>query len=172
MLFRKLVGATELVENLIQLSSLAAPLLSVTSSSQSVLYPSDIQPFLQDLARRFDPDNEIDSILSPVVHGLCFHQSLFRPEGLAGGDASWRGVISGLEALVSVKSIANMMTRLDDFNPSQAQAHNFETLSLFGPILRLGVFDKEWVSRVNVVLRTRPHHILLAIYLCSLFYES
>lgn len=146
MSLRKPLGAVELAENLIQLSSLAAPLLSVSSSSQSVLYPSDVQPFLQDLARRFDPDNEIDGVLGPVVRALCFHQSLFRPEGLAGGDSAWRGVISGLEALVSIKSIANMITRLEEFNPPNAQAHNFEIQSLFGPILRLGVFDREWVS--------------------------
>lgn len=139
------MGAPELVAPLIALSSLSAPLLSVSSSSQSVLYPSDVQPFLQDLARRFEPDNELDGVLGPVVRGLCFHESLFRPEGLAGGDASWRGIIGGLEALTSIKSIATMITRLEDFNPPDAQAHNIEMLSLFGPILRLGVFDREWV---------------------------
>lgn len=130
---------------LISLSTLSAPLLSISSSSQSVLHPSDIEPFLQDMARRFGPDNEIDDILGPVVRALCFHESLFRPEGLAGGDASWRGVIGGLEALVSVKSIANMITRHEDWNPPNAQAHTIEGVSLFGPLLRLGVFQREWV---------------------------
>ncbi|GJE98441.1 Ubiquitin conjugation factor E4 [Phanerochaete sordida] len=143
----KPIGAPEFVANLINLSSLAAPLLSVQSSSSAVLYPSDVQPFLQDLARRFDnEDQELDAVLGPVLRGLCFHEALFRPEGLAGGDASWRGVISGLEALISVKPIANMLTRLEDFNPPNAQAHNIELVSLFGPILRLGVFDREWPS--------------------------
>lgn len=114
-----------------------------------MLYPSDVQPFLQDLAQRFDnEDREIDAILGPVVRGLCFHESLFRPEGLAGGDAVWRGIISGLEALVSVKPIGNMITRLEDFSPPNAQAQNIELISLFGPILRLGVFDREWVSLI------------------------
>lgn len=80
------------------------------------------------------------------MRGLCFHESLSRPEGLAGGDASWRGIIGGLEALVNVKSIANMIPRLEEFNPRNAQAHNIELVSLFGPILRLGVFEREWVS--------------------------
>ena len=114
--------------------------------------PSDVQPFLQDLARRFDPDNEIDGILGPVVHDLCFHESLFRPEGLAGGDASWRGVIGGLEALISVKSIANMIPRLEEFNPPTALAHTIETVSLFGPILRMGVFEREWVCQLLPLL--------------------
>jgi ubiquitin conjugation factor E4 B len=111
-----------------------------------VLYPSDIEPFLRDLARRFEPDDEIDDILGPVVRELCFHESLFRPEGLAGGDASWRGIIGGLEALISVKSIAKMFTRHEDFNPADAQAQTIEFASLLGPLLRLGVFRREWVK--------------------------
>ncbi|KAI0697911.1 ubiquitin conjugation factor E4 [Cytidiella melzeri] len=142
----KPLGPLELVTPLISLSTLSAPLLSVASSSQAILSPSDIEPFLKDLARRFEPDNEIDGVLGPVVRELCFHQSLFRPEGLAGGDASWRGVIGGLEALVSVKSIAKMITRHEDFNPPTAQAHTIEAVSLLGPLLRLGVFQREWPS--------------------------
>lgn len=110
------------------------------------LTPSEVEPFLQDLARRFEPDNEIDGVLGPVVTQLCFHESLFRPEGLAGGDTSWRGVISGLEALVSIKSVALMITRLEQWNPEGATAANFERASLLGPLLRLGVFEREWVS--------------------------
>ena len=143
--FRKPLGPLELVVPLISLSTLSAPLLSVASSSQSVLYPSDIEPFLKDIVRRFEPDDEIDDILGPVVKALCFHESLFRPEGLAGGDSSWRGIIGGLEALVSIKSIAKMFTRHEDFNPTNAQAHTIEVVSLLGPLLRLGVFQREWV---------------------------
>jgi ubiquitin conjugation factor E4 B len=109
------------------------------------LSPSDIDQFLQDFARRFEPDNEMDDILGPVVRGLLFHESLFRPEGLGGGDASWRGVISGLEVLVSIKSIAAMITRMEDWNPPNATATTFETSSLMGPLCRLGVFFPEWV---------------------------
>ena len=142
-----MLGPGELVAPLVALSTLSAPLLSISGSTQYALEPSDVEPFLQDLARRFEPDNEIDEILGPVVRALCFHESLSRPEGLAGGDASWRGVIGGLEALVNVKSIANMIPRLPEWNPPNAVAANIETLSLFGPLLRLGVFDREWVSR-------------------------
>ena len=142
----KPIGPDELVAPLISLSTLAAPLLSVSSSSPTLLGPSDMEPFLQDLARRFEPDNELGSVLGPVVRKLCYHPSLFRPEGLAGGDASWRGVIGGLEALTSVKAIANMVTRLEAWCPADAQAQDIETKSLMGPLLRLGVFEREWVS--------------------------
>lgn len=108
--------------------------------------PSEIEQFLFDLARRFEPDNEIDSILGPVVKGLLSHESLFRADGIAGADAGWRGVIGGLEALVSVKSIAAMITRLDDWIPTDATAATFESVSLMGPLCRLGLFGREWVS--------------------------
>ncbi|KAL6304363.1 ubiquitin conjugation factor E4 [Sparassis latifolia] len=143
------IGPPELVAPLLSLSSLSAPLLSHMTSSSVTLGPSDIEQFLQDLAKRFEPDNEIDGVLGPVVSQLCFHESLFRPEGLAGGDASWRGVISGLEALVSIKSVALMITRLPQWNPVQATAPIFERVSFLGPLLRLGVFEREWPTIAN-----------------------
>ncbi|KAF8964409.1 ubiquitin elongating factor core-domain-containing protein [Flammula alnicola] len=140
----RVLGPAELVGPLLSLSALSAPLLSNSSNGQNTLSPSDIEQFLQDFARRFEPDNELDDVLGPVVRGLLFHESLFRPEGLGGSDASWRGVISGLEVLVSIKSIASMITRMEEWNPKEATAANFETVSLFGPLLRLGVFFPEW----------------------------
>ncbi|KAK2465341.1 hypothetical protein APHAL10511_002695 [Amanita phalloides] len=138
------VGAPELIAPLLSLSALSGPLLSTPSSSSNTLTPSDIEQFLQDLARRFEPDNEIDSIFGPVVRGLLFHESLSRPEGLGGGDAGWRGVIGGLEALVSIKSIATMITRMEEWNPPDASAFDFEKVSLLGPLCRLGIFAREW----------------------------
>ncbi|KAF9483478.1 hypothetical protein BDN70DRAFT_873762 [Pholiota conissans] len=140
----RVLGPAELVQPLLSLSALSAPLLSTSFNSQNTLAPSDVEQFLQDFARRFEPDNEIDDILAPVVRGLLFHESLFRPEGLGGSDSSWRGVISGLEVLVSIKSIASMITRMENWNPMAATAANFEATSLFGPLCRLGVFFPEW----------------------------
>ncbi|KAF9046597.1 ubiquitin elongating factor core-domain-containing protein [Panaeolus papilionaceus] len=137
------LGPPELVAPLLSLSALSAPLSSATPNPNT-LTPSDIEQFLQDLAHRFEPDNELDDILAPVIRGLLFHPSLFRPEGLGGGDASWRGVISGLEALVSIKSIATMVTRMPEWIPANATAHNFEQFSLMGPLCRLGVFYPDW----------------------------
>jgi hypothetical protein len=50
-----------------------------------------------------------------------------------------------LEALVSHKQIAIMITKMDDWNPADATAVTFETRSLMGPLLRLNVFSREWV---------------------------
>ncbi|KAG6864495.1 hypothetical protein C0991_009113 [Blastosporella zonata] len=138
------IGPPELVVPLLSLSALSGPLLSTPTASPNALTPSDIEQFLQDLARRFEPDDELDSVLGPVVKALLFHESLFRPEGLGGGDASWRGVVGGLEVLVSIKSIALMITRMDEWNPVNATAPTFERLSLLGPLCRLGVFSREW----------------------------
>ncbi|PCH40023.1 hypothetical protein WOLCODRAFT_88418 [Wolfiporia cocos MD-104 SS10] len=140
----RLLGAPELVASLLSLSALSGPLLGSSASNPNTLAPTEVEPFLQDLVRRFEPDDEIDGVLGPVVRMLCSHPSLFRPEGLAGGDGSWRGVVGGLEALVSNKSIAKMVTRLAEWIPEGATAANFELASLMGPLLRLGVFDKEW----------------------------
>lgn len=117
-----------------------------STANTNTLGPSDIESFLQDLGRRFEPDNELDGILGPVVRLLLFHISLFRPEGLGGGDSIWRGVIGGLEALVSIKSIAVMITRLPEWLPANATASTFERVTLMGPLCRLGVFGREWVS--------------------------
>ncbi|CAK5270237.1 unnamed protein product [Mycena citricolor] len=140
----KALGSPELVSALLSISALSTPLFGSSSSSQNTLTPGDIEAFLQDLARRFEPDDEIDGVLGPVVEQLLFHESLFRPEGLGGGDSGWRGVVGGLEALVSIKSIAVMITRLESFNPATATAPTLERVSLMGPLCRLGVFVREW----------------------------
>lgn len=145
-LSRRQVGPSELVTPLLELSALSGPLLSTPTSSPTSLGPTDIEPFLQDLARRFEPDNEIDDVLGPVVRELVFHESLARPEGLAGSESGWRRVIGGLEALVAIKPIAIMITRLEDWNPPLATAATIERVSLMGPLCRLNVFGREWPS--------------------------
>ncbi|KAF7365174.1 U-box domain-containing protein [Mycena venus] len=149
--FGRPLGPPELVSSLLSLSALSAPHLGFGSSSPNTLAPSDIDVFLQDLTRRFEPEDEIDGVLGPVVRQLLSHESLSRPEGLGGSHAGWRGVISGLEALVSVKGIAAMITRMEDFNPPDATAATLETRSLLGPLCRLGIFPREWprVARVH-----------------------
>lgn len=124
----------------------------LASTSSDTLNPSDVETFLQELVARFEPDNEIDDVLGPVVRHLLFHQSLWRPEGLGGGDASWRGVVSGLEALVSIKAIAIMITRMPEWIPASATAATYEKVTLLGPLCRLGVFSREWVGALVTVL--------------------
>lgn len=143
----KELGAAELVPSFMSLSALSGPYLT-SNSSTSLLDSADIETFLQDLVKRFEPDNEIDGVLGPVVVKLCSHESL--KVGFASGDG-WRGVISGLEALVSVKPIAVMITRLPEWNPDTL-APDFETQSLMGQLLRLGVFHAEWVRALNCTI--------------------
>ncbi|KAJ4482100.1 ubiquitin conjugation factor E4 [Lentinula aciculospora] len=138
------LGPPELVAPLLSLSALSTPLYSSNNTSPNSLSPTDIEQFLQDLASRFEPDDELDEVLGPVVRLLLSHESLFRPEGLGGALTTWRGVVGGLEALVSIKSIAVMITRMPEWNPVNANAANFEMLSLMGPLCRLGVFAREW----------------------------
>ncbi|EPQ54429.1 hypothetical protein GLOTRDRAFT_139020 [Gloeophyllum trabeum ATCC 11539] len=154
------LGPAELVAPLLSLTSLSAPLLS-SSYPDASLSPSDVEPFLHDLVRRFEPDGELDGVLGPVVERLLFHEALFRPGGIGGGDASWRGVLGGLEALVAIKPVAAMITRMERWNPPGASASTFEKESLMGPLLRLGVFEREWPAIARSYYsepekRTRP----------------
>ncbi|TFK52628.1 hypothetical protein OE88DRAFT_1628311 [Heliocybe sulcata] len=142
------IGPSELVQPLLSLSSLSAPLLS-SSSSQSSLGIGDIELFLHDLVRRFEPDGELESVLGPVVQQLLWHECLSRSGGIGGGDSSWRGVLGGLEALVAVKPIAVMITKMEAWNPPGATAPTIERVSLMGPLLRLGVFEREWPQIAN-----------------------
>ncbi|KAH8114701.1 ubiquitin elongating factor core-domain-containing protein [Phellopilus nigrolimitatus] len=138
----KPTGSHELVSSLMSLSSLSGPLSS--SSSNALLSSNEVPVFLHDLAQRFEPDDELSGVLGSTVRLLLFHVSLARPDGLGGADAGWRGVVAGLEALVAVKSIAVMITRLPEWNPPTATAPDLEKTSLMGPLMRLSVFGREW----------------------------
>lgn len=147
-------GAPELLEPLLSLSALTSPLFSSPADDPNKLTSSDIEQFLQELTRRFDGD-ELEGVLGPVIKGLLFHESLFRPEGLTNRDAGWRGVVGAMELLVSIRSIAVMITQMPEFNPPEATAPTFETVSLMGPLCRLGIFGREWVSKIpHVPLRS------------------
>ncbi|KAH6911405.1 ubiquitin conjugation factor E4, partial [Coprinopsis sp. MPI-PUGE-AT-0042] len=122
------VGPLELVKPLLSLAALG-PLYGSSDANPNALGA---------------PDNEIDAVLGPVVKALLFHESLFRPDGIAGVDAGWRGVIGGLELLVSIKSIAKMITRMEEWIPANTLPQNFERMSLMGPLCRLGLFSREW----------------------------
>ncbi|KAG6327493.1 hypothetical protein ID866_11596 [Astraeus odoratus] len=93
------IGPPELISPLLSLSALSSPLSSSSSSAENVLDPTEVEPFLQDLAR------------------------------LGGSDSSWRAVISGFEALISIKSIAVMVTQLPEWIPSHATATTFQKVS-------------------------------------------
>jgi len=141
---RRTVAPAELVAPLLSLCSPLEPFLSTPSPLPNQLSPPEVVPFLQDIAKHFESDNKLSGILGPAVRALLFHESLFRREGLAGVDSGWRQVIAGLEALVSVKPIAAMITQLDEWNPKNATAASIERVSLMGPLCRLNVFGHEW----------------------------
>ena len=84
-------------------------------------------------------------MLGDVIKFTLWDPCLARPEGLGGADAGWRRVMSGLEALVSVKPIAVAITKMPEWIPMDAKPQTLELTSLLGPLLRLGVFGKEWV---------------------------
>ncbi|KAF8517435.1 ubiquitin elongating factor core-domain-containing protein [Hysterangium stoloniferum] len=138
---RKQCGAVELIPSLLSLSAIS-PLAAISTSS-TVIAPTDIVDFFTDLSNRFFGEG-LEDVMSPIFQQLCFHESLLRPEGLGGGDTAWRSVVAALECLTSIKGIATIITRLDAWCPEDATAADFEKRSLLGPLLRLGVFNREW----------------------------
>jgi ubiquitin conjugation factor E4 B len=140
----KEVGPQELVNVLLSLSALSTGMYGGSTPSPNSLADFEVPRFLQDIVQRFDPEGALAEILGPAVTNLLFHPCLFREEGLAASDPLWRGVLTGFEALVTHKQIATMITRMDEWNPTDATAATFETKSLMGPLLRLNVFSREW----------------------------
>ncbi|KAH9997987.1 ubiquitin elongating factor core-domain-containing protein [Russula vinacea] len=149
----KNVGPQELVKVLLSLSALSTGMYGGSTLAPNSLGDYDIPQLLQDFVHRFDSEDGLVEVLGPVVIGLLFHPSLFREEGLAASDPQWRGVLTGLEALVAQKQIAIMITKMDEWNPVDATAVTFETTSLMGPLLRLNVFSREWPYITKISLR-------------------
>lgn len=113
-----------------------------------MIVPTDLVDLFTDISARF-LDDGLEEIVGPIIQQLCFHPSLLRPEGLAGGDASWRSIVAALESLVGIKGVATVITRLDKWCPENAGPAQLEHTSLMGPLLSLGVFNREWVSRFS-----------------------
>jgi ubiquitin conjugation factor E4 B len=130
---------------LLSLSALSTGMYGGSTPTPNSLLDFEIPQLLQDVVHRFDPEEGLADILGPVVINLLFHPTLFREEGLAASDPQWRGVLTGLEALVAHKQIAIMITKMGEWNPADATASSFEMKSLMGPLLRLNVFSREWV---------------------------
>jgi ubiquitin conjugation factor E4 B len=139
------VGPQELVNVLLSLSALSTGMYGGSTPSPNSLVDFEIPQLLQDIVDRFDPEGGLTEVLGPVVIKLLFHPSLFREDGLAASDPQWRGILTGLQALVAHKQIAITITKMDEWNPADATAITFETRSLMGPLLRLNVFPREWV---------------------------
>ncbi|KZV65315.1 hypothetical protein PENSPDRAFT_614272 [Peniophora sp. CONT] len=155
----KVAGASELVESLLSLGAFSNPLFGGSGTSEYKLDDTEISTFLADIVRRFAPDGELPDVLSDVIRELLWHPSLAKPEGLAASDSQWRGVIGALEALAAHKDIARMITSMEEWNPPNATAADFETASLLGPLFRLNVFPLEWPSITKTYftnLDTRP----------------
>ena len=49
----------------------------------------------------------------------------------------------------------------------EGRAQDIETKSLMGPLLRLGVFEREWVSDYAVSVRVEPWKVLMVKFVSS-----
>ncbi|KAF8315752.1 ubiquitin elongating factor core-domain-containing protein [Cantharellus anzutake] len=157
----KPLGYHELLASLLSIGG-SGPLLS-SNASVTTLESYEVEPFIQDLARRFEEDpSDLESTFCDVVQSGII-PIIFKDENGLGstvtGPTSWRAAVTAMETLVSVKSIAAMMTRLPSWCPPSASAHMIERMSLLGPIARLGVFSREWPALTETSfskLESRP----------------
>ncbi|KAG2045883.1 hypothetical protein BDR06DRAFT_965538, partial [Suillus hirtellus] len=144
------LGSHELLSPSLTLSALSTPLYASTTTSHTTLAPTEVQPFLQDLVVSFADPDELFTTLSTLIRTLSARTLTIPSEGIggSGGDSAWRGVVGGMEALVGVKPIAEMITRMPQWLGEGFRvvvtAANFERMSLMGPLLRLGKFSREW----------------------------
>lgn len=104
---RKLLGPQELLLPLLSLSS-SNPLGS--SGPPTALSSVEVEPFIIDLARRFEEDG-LEDVLGPVVLDIAkvVQADTGGLMGSATGTQSWRAGVGALEALVAVKSVAAMV---------------------------------------------------------------
>lgn len=96
------VGVQELLPSLLSLSS--APLNA--GSTALGLGAGDVESFVGDLAKRF-ADDGLEDIFGDVITTVV---SALPNEGLGGGGSEWRGVVGALEALVSDKNVATIVS--------------------------------------------------------------
>ena len=139
-------GPQELVKVLLSLSTLFTRMYGGSIPNLNSLVDFEIPQLLQDIIHHFDSEDGLAKVLNPVMIKLLTHPLLIREEGLAASDPQWCGILTGLKALVSHKQIANMITKMDEWNPANATAVNFEMRSLMGPLLWLNIFSREWVG--------------------------
>lgn len=141
----KPVGPAEFLPILLDSYSDASdPYTSKAKATSHALSPSEIAPFLSDLAARF-ADDGLDAILESILSYLF--QSYYQiqpPPDLMGNE--WRRYLGAINVLTQVKPIAGMLPRLGVWFQVSAKAHEIEWFSLLGPLTRLNVFPREFPS--------------------------
>ncbi|KAF8305671.1 hypothetical protein DL93DRAFT_2089352 [Clavulina sp. PMI_390] len=138
----KQLGIMELAVPLLSMSG-ATPLGSSVSTS---LQAHEVEPFIRDLAKRFDGD-DLESTFGEALVNELMGVIIRDKGGLASsslGIQSWRAGVSAMEALSAVKPLAAMIPRLPGWVNPQATGPTIELLSIIGPIARLGIFAREW----------------------------
>ncbi|KAG1857712.1 ubiquitin elongating factor core-domain-containing protein [Suillus subalutaceus] len=95
---RNVPATRRLLTPLLSLSTLSTPLYASTTTPQTALAPTK---------------DELLNTLSTIIHTLVAHSLIMPSEGISGsgGNSAWHGVIGGMEALVGVKPIADMITK-------------------------------------------------------------
>ncbi|KAL1411414.1 Ubiquitin conjugation factor E4 [Vanrija albida] len=115
---------------------------SVATQSKGALAPSDLVPFLNDLAAGFT-DGSMADVITPTLS--LFFQEWFKiipTPDLLGND--WRNYLGAVSLLVQVKPIAALLPSLPVWVAPGVTAARLEWQSLLGPLTRLSVYPREF----------------------------
>ncbi|KAK4689997.1 ubiquitin conjugation factor E4 B, partial [Tremellales sp. Uapishka_1] len=132
----------------ISASANADPLTaSTTTTTQSpptptALPPSDVLPFLHDLAAGY-PNDTMADVITPTLS--LFFQEWYKitpTPDLLGND--WRRYLGAVSTLVQVKPIAALFPTLSVWVAPNVTAPKIEWQSLLGPLTRLSVYPREF----------------------------
>lgn len=118
--------------------------------STGALAPADLLPFLNDLAAGFTEGSMAD-VITPTLS--LFFQEWFKitpTPDLMGSE--WRKYLGAVSLLVQVKSIAALLPTLPVWVAPNVTAPKIEWQSLLGPLTRLSVFSREFVSVSQIEL--------------------
>lgn len=155
----KPLGAEELLPSLYALGT-STSVFSSSGDAGTLLDPgSEVEPFLIDIAKRFDKDGLEDVlggvvrlvVFSPSLAGGMVHTTATLPMSIS--PTSWRSSVSALQCLFSIKQIAAMITGLPEWNPpvrdkdtttGVKNGKEHEVGSILGMVMRLGIFARDW----------------------------
>lgn len=123
------------------MTSSSAP---VAPTVRGALAPGDLLPFLNDLAVGFQ-EGSLADVITPTLS--LFFQEWFKivpTPDLMGTE--WRKYLGAVSLLVKNKAIAALLPSLPIWVAPGVTASKIEWQSLLGPLTRLSVFSREFVS--------------------------
>jgi ubiquitin conjugation factor E4 B len=140
----KPTGPAEFLPILLSLTTTQSSAFSTEPQLSGILSPDEILPFLNDLANGVSREQLVDTI-TPTL-SLCFQAwfGISPTPDISGPE--WRQYLGAVATLTQVKQIAAEMPSLGVWVAQGVTAPKIEYQSILGPLTRLSVYPREFVS--------------------------